>query len=323
MGVRNILAVGMIGFIFPVEVTQAGTIEFGAIPSPILFQGDTKFAYRDPAALCVEGTFHLFFTLSESAEDGGYYNMTAQSASRDLVHWTFPRLITPRDRTLNYSSPGNVVRFGDNWVLCLQTYPTPNRETFGTADSRIWILRSTDLETWSEPELLRVKGDGVPPAEMGRMIDPYLLQDAADPGKWWCFYKQNGASMSWSRDLVHWTYSGHVDAGENVTVIRRGDQYVMFHSPTNGIGVKFSRDPAHWGGDTALLTLGQAEWPWAQGRLTAATVLDLTGAPGVGKYVMFFHGSTKEGLERLPAHGEASLAIAWSEDLEHWAWPGK
>jgi hypothetical protein len=129
--------------------------------------------------------------------------------------------------------------------------------------------------------------------------------------------------MSWSRDLKTWTYAGHRHAGENVTVLRHAGQYVMFHSPRNGIGVKRSRNLAVWGDDEQLLLLGQNDWPWAQGRLTAATVIDLTGQPRVGKYVMFFHGSSREGLKRQPAHGAASLALAWSDDLETWHWPGK
>ena len=68
-------------------------------------------------------------------------------------------------------------------------------------------MRSDDLEHWSDPELLMVKGDDIPVADMGRMIDPYLLEDANEPGKWWCYYKQNGVSMSYSYDLIHWTFS--------------------------------------------------------------------------------------------------------------------
>jgi hypothetical protein len=97
----------------------------------------------------------------------------------------------------------------------------------------------------------------------------------------------------------------------------------MFHSPSNGIGVKRSKDPKSWGPDVQLLTLGQKQWPWAQGRLTAATVIDMTKEPEVGKYIMFFHGSSKAGLEIQRAHGAASLAIAWSDDLVNWVWPGK
>jgi len=297
-------------------------IDFSALTSPTIFQGDHKYGFRDPAVVYHDDRFYLYFTLSETAADGGYYNMTALSMSSDLAHWTFPRIITPRDRNLNYSSPGNIIRYNHQWIICLQTYPTPNKETYGTQDSRIWIMRSNDLKRWSEPELLRVKGDDVPRDEMGRMIDPYLLEDAREKGKWWCFYKQNGVSMSYSFDLTSWTYVGRAKAGENVTVIRQADEYVMFHSPSNGIGVKRSQDPKSWGSDRQFLTLGQKDWPWSQGRLTAATVIDLTQEPSVGKYIMFFHGSSKAGLKAHRAHGAASLAVAWSDDLVNWSWPG-
>ncbi len=68
------------------------------------------------------------------------------------------------------------------------------------------------------------------------MIDLYLLEDAGQKGKWWCFYEQRGVSMPYSYDLKNWTYTGNAPSGENVTVIRQGDEYVMFHSPKNGIG---------------------------------------------------------------------------------------
>jgi hypothetical protein len=51
-------------------------------------------------------------------------------------------------------------------------------------------------------------------------------------------------------------------------------------------------------------------------------VLDLRAAPAVGKYVMFFHGSSREGVRERETHGRSSLALAWSDDLAHWAWPG-
>ena len=297
-------------------------VDFSRIPSVVVFAGDATFAYRDPAAVWHEGTMYLYFTLSEAASDGGYYNRVAMSTSRDLVTWTEPMVLTPQDRELNYSSPGNVVRFGDEWILCVQSYPTPHRETFGTNRSRIFVMRSDDLLHWSEPELLKVKGDDVPESEMGRMIDPYLLQDQANPERWWVYYKQNGVSMSSSEDLVHWTYYGRADAGENVTVVHdhRAEEYVMFHSPANGIGVKRSDSPTKWGEDVALLKFDQENWSWAARRLTAATVVDLKQEPAVGKYVMFFHGDSKQGT--IPAHGRASLAIAWSDDLTTWHWPG-
>ena len=181
---------------------------------------------------------------------------------------------------------------------------------------------SDDLVEWDEPELIAVKGPDVARVDMGRMIDPYLIEDKDEPGKWWCFYKQNGASMSWSTDLERWTYAGRVDAGENVCLLIEEDDYVLFHSPKNGVGIKRSPDLRNWT-DHGLLTLGQADWPWAQGRLTAGHVLDLRDEPAVGKYVMFFHGSSPEGCALQETHGHSSLALAWSDDLVAWEWPGK
>lgn len=299
-----------------------------SLSSPILFKGDGATAYRDPAALYHAGRFYLFFTLVTSDPASGVVHMvTAASQSVDLVSWTAPRPLTPRDPARNYSSPGNVVRIGSEWVLCLQTYPRPSGEKYGNGSSRLWIMRSADLETWSTPELLRVKGPNVPDERMGRMIDPFLLQERGvegnGTGKWWCFYKQNGVSASWSDDiLATWHYAGRAESGENVCVLPdtgRGG-YVMFHSPDNGIGMMHSHNLTHWE-NIGFTTLGQADWEWAQGRITAGFVLDLRGEPTVGKYVMFFHGSGPED-ETMMFDTHASLGIAWSNDLRHWEWPG-
>ena len=69
------------------------------------------------------------------------------------------------------------------------------------------------------------------------MIDPYLLEDKDEPGKFWCFYKQAGVSLSWSRDLVHWNYHGRTESGENVCVAVVNGEYWLWHSPRNGIGL--------------------------------------------------------------------------------------
>ena len=124
--------------------------------------------------------------------------------------------------------------------------------------------------------------------------------------------------------LKKWNFAGSANSGENVTVLFKGGQYILFHSPENGIGIKISSSPTEWGDDEILITLGQENWPWAQRRLTAATVLDLTDNPKFGKYIMFYHGSSKEGAKPVyNAHNNASLGIAWSADLENWEWPGK
>ena len=296
-------------------------IDWEAIPRSPFLRGDAYAANRDPAGHYHDGLFRVFHTRVHAESDGIYHSFTAVTESRDLVNWSEPRLLTPKDRRLNYSSPGNVIRYGGEWILCLQTYPMRG-DNFGDATARLFLMRSHDLTHWSEPELIPVKGPDVPEAEMGRMIDPYLLEDKDTPGRWWCFYKQNGASMSYTDDFKTWTYAGRIDCGENVCVLVEDDEYVLFHSPRNGVGIKRSKDMTRWR-DEGLLTFGQAEWDWADGRLTAGHVLDLRHAPEVGKYIMFFHGSVSPAIQPKETHGNASLAMAWSHDLVHWNWPGK
>ena len=300
------------------------------LTAPILLRGDAATAYRDPAALYVDGFFHLFFTLVQTEANGAVYMYVATTKSADLQNWTPVRPLTPRDSFLNFSSPGNIVRYEDRWILCLQTYPRPNGEKYGNNTSRLWVMETTDINDWSgaSPRLLRVKGNDIPVSEMGRMIDPYLVQSPEEPGKWWCFYKQNGASASTSFDLQTWQYEGRVEAGENVCILPTtkayGDDksgFLMFHSPKNGIGIKRSRDLRDWE-EVGFTTLGQSDWLWARGRITAGFVLDMTAEPCVGKYLMFFHGSGPDDEETF-FDTQASLGLAWSDDLQNWDWYGK
>ena len=157
-------------------------IDLKKIESPIILRGDQSTAYRDPAILYHNHLFYLFYSLVEIEDDGYIFSYTAVSTSSDLLHWTSPRELTPRDQLLNFSSPGNVIRFQQEWLLCLQTYPRPEYTVdqiprYGDQTSRIFVVRSINLVNWSEPEILLVKGPKVPEGEMGRMIDPYLVQD--------------------------------------------------------------------------------------------------------------------------------------------------
>lgn len=303
-------------------------VDLSKLRSPVLLRGDDETAFRDPAVVYHDGVFHIFPTYIRTEEDGKVYLYTAHTTSRDLVDWSEARILTPKGQQLNFSSPGNVIRFEGEWVMCLQSYPIPGLKRCGplrwaNRDARIFVMRSDDLQRWSEPELLRVKGPDVPREEMGRMIDPYLVEDKDEPGKWWCFYKQDGVSYSWSRDLEHWTYQGRTSSGENVCVLVQDDKYILFHSPGNGIGIKRSRDLKHWEDRGQLITLGQQNWPWAETRLTAGVVLDLREEPEIGKYLLFFHG-VGPGKKRTMdnAFANCSIGIAWSDDLISWEWPG-
>jgi len=298
-------------------------VDLSALRSPLLFEGNATSAYRDPTVYYQDGTFHLYATVSFIDRDGLVYSQTACSRSTDLINWSPLHSITPKDRSLNLSSPGNIIRDGDAFVLCLQTYPTPRPEDkYGNSDARLWTMRSRDLLTWGKPELLRVEGPDVPWERMSRLIDPYLLDDRDRSGLYWCYYKKNGLiCCSTSRDLEIWHPEGDMARGENPCVIRDGSEYVLLYSPETGIGVKRSSDLKTWR-DSGLLQLDAANWDWARGRLSAGFVLDLRQEPGICKALLFFHGSRWP--EDDPRGGWAnwvSLGMAWSDDLQHWNWP--
>ncbi len=299
------------------------------LEKPIILKGNDSVAYRDPAILFHNSEFHLFFTIVKTEEDNNIYSYTAKSISEDLEHWSEPEIITPKGQSLNYSSPGNIVHFNGKWILCLQSYPRLNyirgdELKWADESARIYIMRSKDLENWDKPELMRVKGSGVPISEMGRMIDPYLLEDNSEPGKWWCFFKQNGVSYSYTYDFVNWYYVGQTQSGENVTVLLENEEYILIHSPANGIGIKRSKDLVAWEEDPGLITLDQENWEWAENRLTAGTIIDLRHIQEIGKYIMFFHGGgpgKKKTQDNVDAN--CSIGIAWSDNLRNWEWPGK
>jgi len=318
--------------IFPIltHCSTVDTIDFNSMTSPILLRGDSRTAYRDPAVLFHDGIFHLYCTKVAVEENNEVFSYTVQSCSKDLKNWTKPEIITPRNQNLNYSSPGNVVFYENNWILCLQTYPRPglvwkpeDRPTMGNSQARLFVMKSTDLYHWSEPELLRVLGPDITQEEMGRMIDPYLIEDRHEPGKWWCFFKSNGEIMySQSSDLVHWTFQGKAAAGENPCVILHNNGYRLYYSPDNGIRCKTSDNLLNWKEEGKPIYLGQELWPWAQGRITAGFVLDLKNEPKVGKYLMFFHGSRgpKLGETIMNFDIDSHIGLAWSDDLESWHW---
>ena len=140
-----------------------------------------------------------FFTLVENTEDRQYFYV-AVSKSTDFINWSKPKILTKKDNLKNYSSPGNIIKYNDEYYLCVQTYPRKDGQIYGNENSRIFTMKSKDLLNWEEPVLLKVKGD-IPESDMGRMIDPYILDDG---DKFICFFKQNGVSFSTSNDLINW-----------------------------------------------------------------------------------------------------------------------
>lgn len=306
-------------------------VDFSAISSSQILPCTDRIGYRDPMAFFHECSCYCYYSYLELGDDGWTYFRLGLSISEDLVHWRGPYLLTEADRRFNYSSPGCIIRQGDEFVMCIQTYPT-----FGNApdqvcanqSSRIFLIRSRDLLHWSEPELMRVHGDDVPVEDMGRMIDPFIVQDIHDPGLYRVFYKQHPKgiahqqtetgypveymSYSSTRDLKHFKDEGYIICGENVCVLPDRDVYRIYNSPQNGVACLKTRDFVTFEQE-APLTFGQLNWPWASARLTAGFVVDARDIPGVGKYLMFFNGDQPDAFAFC-----ASLGLAWSDDLITW-----
>ena len=119
----------LVGKMAPAE--DKTRIDLAAMVSPMLLAGDATTAYRDPAAIYHDGTFYLYITIGKIEPDKSVHWYTAWAKSQGLTHWTDPKVCTPRDQTKNFAGPGCVVRGGENWALCLQTYPTPSRRGYG------------------------------------------------------------------------------------------------------------------------------------------------------------------------------------------------
>lgn len=307
-------------------------IDFSRLQSLLLPCTD-KIGFRDPTAVVHDGKIYCFYSYIEKSDDGFTDFRLGLSVTDDLVHWQEPVLLTERDRRLNYSSPGNIIRKDDEFLMCFQTYPTagnaPGR-IFGNSKCRLYTARSKDLLHWSKPELMRVHGDETAEDQMGRMIDPFIVEEQFSPGNYLVFYKQpprdakprtdpNGypieyMSYSATKDLKHFEYKDSAECGENVCVLFHNGEYLLYHSPQNGIGCYHTKDFRTFSSDP-ILTFGQADWHWAQSRITAGFVLDGTQIPGIGKYLMLFHGDEPDSFPF-----NASIGVAWSDDLICWCY---
>lgn len=209
---------------------------------------------RDPAALVHGGKVHLWFT---------YYDPKArmwhigQSSTEDFLHFDEIKLISPS----GYASPGNVIRVGDEWVLCYQQY--------AKFPHYLCVARSKDLVTWSEPEKIFNTGPDNTWNIDKRTIDPFLV---AWQGKYYCYYTgstrwgrksgHNLIGLAASDDLKHWRdlspdkpvigvdfdWEGP-DGNENNCVIRHKGRWFQLYSASlkhQKIAYALSDDLVHW-----------------------------------------------------------------------------
>ena len=280
---------------------------------PILFKGNETVAYRDPTCIFADGIYHLFFTVSKK-ENGFMYNFVAHSVSRDLNNFSEPTLLTEKDTKKNFCSPGNVIRVGDRYLICVCSYPMPKPLTemsYADETARLFFMETKDFVTFSTPT--RIYAKGIDYVDEGRMIDPFVLEDRNQRGRYVLFFKQKGISVSESYDLRHWNYLGHADGGENACVVAENEDYLLLHSPHNGIGLKKSNDLLHWI-DCGVVLPKETEEPWANGRLTAAFAMKNENPTIPYRYIVFFHGSKKDSVPET--HGSASLAMYYTDDFQ-------
>lgn len=277
-----------------------------------IFEGNDKFAYRDPACYYHGGFFHLFFTVSEK-ESGYMYNRIGYSRSRDLATWSEIRLLTVRDLHKNFSSPGNVFPHGDGFLICFCSYPMPQpfkERHWATADARLYTMFTKDFECFEEPKLLNPKSY-LPIEQAGRMIDPYLVEK---DGQTYVFYDGGGISYATSKDGEMWEFGGRVPGGErceNPCILPYGGKYLLLASPDSGITFFESEGLLHWQ-ETGREPLRKPDWDWAEGRVTAAFALELPHRFG-HRYAVFFHGSRNVFPE---THGNATLALVYTDDFQ-------
>lgn len=273
---------------------------------------------RDPAVFCHEGSYHCFYTHIEK-DRAGSDNIRlslARIISCDLKEWSRPEIL--QDTEDGFSSPGNIVRTEEGFVLCLQSYPIPKGEIYGSQDCRLWLMKSRDLKEFSAPVLISEEGCRAAWAVTKRQIDPYLVKGE---DRYYVLYKTDGCigllqsvdgilfEEAAERPVLSNEQTPDHSTVENPCVIRDGSIYRMFFAPCRkgrGIGTAESEDMIHWRNVRYL------DFPvpdWAPGGPTAPMVLD--DRDRSGSWLMFFHGDT-EG-----EHGGA-LGLAYSSDLLNW-----
>lgn len=226
-----------------------------AISNPVITREPDEAA-RDMAILSEGGTLYCFYS-SVTSDRHRYQWCLDTTETGDGVNWAPSRRLTTSQ--LNYSSPGNIIRHRDEYVMCVQSYPSKDGDGCGSEASRLWLMKSKDLVSWDEPEPMRPEGCQADWTESHRQIDPYIVEF---DGRFWCFCKVSGQlSVLVLDDMTQWTEGcpnrpvlgkdqppDHMGL-ENPCVVRKDNAFVMFFSPCRpgrGVGIAYSDDLLKW-----------------------------------------------------------------------------
>jgi predicted GH43/DUF377 family glycosyl hydrolase len=293
-------------------------IEWDKLKNPIFDRDRQNIQERDGALFFYDGKFYLYHCAVEYPKLGQYQFYTDLITSTDLIDWSPPQRLW--DAPMGFSSPGNIIRVSDKWILCVQTYPIKRFHWWGSDECRLWISESKDLEHWSFPQVIAKDGSAAHWTWEKRQIDPFILPH---DGKYWCFYKTSGQlGLLVSEDLQTWKEASpdrpvlarketpDNTTVENACVLELNGEFLMFFSPAynkRGIGLARSKDLLHWKFDQYLKF---PKFSWAKSGPTAPSVIDIRAE--CGKWIMVFHAE-----RRQPHH--AALGLAWSDDLINWS----
>ncbi len=294
------------------EASSLPRFDYSKIKNPVWRLSEMHL--RDPAALLHDGKVYLWFTYYDPRKKMWHIG---QSATEDFVSFEDIRLVSPS----GYASPGNVIRVGDEWILCYQQY--------AKFPHYLCIARSKDLLHWSDPEKIFNTGPGNRWNIDHRTIDPLIV-----PWKdtFYLFYVgstrwgrktpgHNLIGLATSKDLKHWKdvtpdepliaadqpYE-QPDGNENNWVLRYQGRWFMLYSASlaqQKIAYAVSDDLLHW--EKKGLCNVKA-FPGTSRRFGAPIVLENIGKPGA--YYMLYQGED--------ATGHMSFFLLESRNLVDW-----
>ena len=153
-------------------------IQLSAISNPVISRGANEAA-RDMALFYEGGTLYCFYS-SVTKDQQRYQWCLEVTETTDCVNWSPPRRLTTSE--LNFSSPGNIIRHQNEYVMCVQSYPSERGVGCGSEAARLWLMRSKDLISWDEPKPMRPEGCQANWTESHRQIEPYLWNLKEDSG---------------------------------------------------------------------------------------------------------------------------------------------
>ncbi len=118
-GFRNIR---LSKYLLMVVICHAQFVHPDELFSSVLLKGNAVITYRGPMVFVSDGMIYLYYTLTGIAKDGQVGISAAMCKSPDFKKWPEVKKLTVTDQLLDYSGPGNIIRYGNQWGMYLKTW---------------------------------------------------------------------------------------------------------------------------------------------------------------------------------------------------------